>query len=94
MVDKQVTSHPEQDELKIRAKAKLERELGPVILEALYDPVTVEILLNADGLIWQEKLGHPMSCIGSLTPAKARAVINTVWGSTPEPQKFPSLENF
>ena len=42
-----------QDSVKARAKIKLERDLGPVIMGALADPKTVEIMLNADGkLFW------------------------------------------
>jgi P-type conjugative transfer ATPase TrbB len=63
-----------------RAKRKLERDMGPVFCAALYDSKTVEILLNADGKLWQERLGEPMQCIGSLRPAQAEAIIRTVAG--------------
>ncbi|PHV05426.1 P-type conjugative transfer ATPase TrbB [Janthinobacterium sp. BJB412] len=61
-----------------RAKRKLERDMGPVLLAALHDPKTVEIMLNADGRLWQERLGEPMKCIGSLRPAQGEALIRTV----------------
>ncbi len=61
-----------------RAKRKLERDMGPMLLAALYDPKTVEIMLNADGRLWQERLGEPMKCIGSLRPAQGEALIRTV----------------
>jgi hypothetical protein len=35
----------------------------------------VEIMLNADGRLWQERLGEPMKCIGSLRPAQGEALI-------------------
>ena len=54
--------------------------MGPLFLAALYDPKTVEILLNADGRLWQERLGEKMKCIGSLRPAQAEAIIRTVAG--------------
>ena len=63
-----------------RAKRKLERDMGPAFYAALYDPKTVEILLNADGKLWQERLGEPMHCIGALRPAQAEAIIRTVAG--------------
>lgn len=61
-----------------RAKRKLERDMGPMLLAALHDPKTVEIMLNADGRLWQERLGEPMKCIGSLRPAQGEALIRTV----------------
>lgn len=65
---------------KDRVIVKLERDLGPVILKALREPSTIEVMVNADGKIWQEQLGLPMRCIGSLSAAKAEAVIKTVSG--------------
>ncbi|TWI62559.1 type IV secretion system protein VirB11 [Pseudoduganella lurida] len=66
--------------LKDRARAKLERDMGPLLMSALHDPRTVEIMLNADGKLWQERLGEPMRCIGSLRMAQAEAIIKTVAG--------------
>jgi Flp pilus assembly CpaF family ATPase len=43
--------------VKDRAKRKLERDMGPDVLCALTDPKTVEIMLNADGKLWQERRG-------------------------------------
>ena len=66
--------------IKERAKRKLERDLGPELLEALNDPKTVEIMLNADGKLWQERLGEPMKCIGSMRVAQAQAILETIAG--------------
>jgi P-type conjugative transfer ATPase TrbB len=66
--------------LKDRAKRKLERDMGPLLLTALNDPRTVELMLNADGRLWQERLGEKMTCIGSLRVAQAEAIIKTVAG--------------
>jgi P-type conjugative transfer ATPase TrbB len=63
-----------------RAKRKLERDMGADLLAALYDPKTVEIMLNADGKLWQERLGEPMKCIGSMRVAQAQAIIETIAG--------------
>ena len=75
---------PEPDDLPsdalTRAQRKLARDMGPILLAALYDPKTVEIVLNADGRLWQERLGEPMQCIGALRAAQAEAVIRTVAG--------------
>ncbi|AIC13633.1 hypothetical protein P303_03935 [Xylella fastidiosa MUL0034] len=54
--------------------------LGPVVMGALNDPETVEVLLNADGGIWQECLGKKMHQIGMMTPQRAEAVVKTVAG--------------
>jgi P-type conjugative transfer ATPase TrbB len=37
-------------------------------------------MLNADGKLWQERLGEPMKCIASMRMAQAQAIIETVAG--------------
>jgi len=66
--------------IKERARKKLERDMGPLLLSALNDPGTVEIMLNADGRLWQERLGEKMTCIGTLRVTQAEAIIKTVAG--------------
>ncbi|WP_408072908.1 P-type conjugative transfer ATPase TrbB [Legionella pneumophila] len=66
--------------VKDRAKEKLKRDLGELIEGALNDPKTVEIMLNSDGMLWQERLGETMRCIGSITEARAESIIKTVAG--------------
>lgn len=66
--------------VKDRAKAKLVRDMGPVLMSALNDPKTVEIMLNADGRLWHERLGEGMRHIGELRSAQAEAIIKTVAG--------------
>ncbi len=63
-----------------RAIEKLRRDLGQLMVDALADPKTVELLLNADGSIWQECLGKPMKHIGYMSPQRAEAVVKTVAG--------------
>lgn len=70
----------EVDSVKHRAKVKLTRDAGPLLIDALNDPKTVEVVLNSDGRLWQERLGEPMRCIGSLRRAQAQAIIETVAG--------------
>lgn len=65
--------------VKDRAKRKLERDASQIVF-ALQDPETVEIMVNADGRIWQEKLDQKIACIGNLQAAQAEAVIKTVAG--------------
>jgi len=66
--------------VKNRAKKKLERDMGPLLLDALHDLKTIELMLNADGKLWQERLGEGMRCIGTLRAAQAEAIIKTVAG--------------
>jgi type IV secretion system protein VirB11 len=73
-------AHDEFSTLKNRTKEKLRRDLGEAVLEVLHDPKTVEIMLNADGLLWLEQLGEPMRCIGRMAPARAEAIIKTISG--------------
>lgn len=66
--------------VKDRAKLKLERDLGHEVLAILNDPKTVELMLNADGNLWVERLGQGMELIGPLPRTKAQAVIESVAG--------------
>ena len=61
-----------------RQLEKLRRDLGEVFLAALADPATVEILLNADGNLWQERLGEPLRPIGTMIANRAEAVLRTI----------------
>ena len=61
-----------------RQLEKLRRDFGDVFLTALADPESVEILLNPDGTLWQERLGAAPIQIGSLAPTKAEAVLRTI----------------
>jgi P-type conjugative transfer ATPase TrbB len=66
--------------LQDRARKKLERDMGPLLMTALNDPRTVDIMLNADGRLWQERLGEKMTCIGTLRVAQSEAIIKTIAG--------------
>ncbi|AJE23536.1 MULTISPECIES: P-type conjugative transfer ATPase TrbB [Azotobacter] len=73
-------SNEEHSSLKERARKKLERDAGALIIDALNDPKTVELMCNADGKLWVERLGEPMKEIGQLRPAQAESIIKTVAG--------------
>jgi len=68
----------EESILSIRAKRKLEKDLGPLFMKAWADPKAVEVMLNADGSLWQERLGEEMQCIGSMSPNQAESIIKTI----------------
>src|SRR5258708_8393161 len=61
-----------------RRLEKLRRDFGPVFLAAINEPQTIEILLNADGTLWQEKLGGRMEPIGQMSATRAEAVLRTI----------------
>ncbi|MDD2162278.1 P-type conjugative transfer ATPase TrbB [Pseudomonas sp. MIL19] len=70
----------EHSSLKERARKKLQRDAGSLIVDALNDPKTVELMCNGDGKLWIERLGEPMRQIGQLKPAQAESIIKTVAG--------------
>ena len=47
-------------------------------MAALADPDTVEICLNADGSLWQERLGEPLQPIGTMSASCADAAMRTI----------------
>lgn len=49
-------------------------------MQALADPTTVEVMLNPDGTVWQERLGEPMKKLTTLRAGQARAVIESIAG--------------
>ena len=61
-----------------RQLAKLRKDLGEVFLTALADPETVEVILNADGTLWQERLGKPLQTIGTMSASCADAAMRTI----------------
>jgi type IV secretion system protein TrbB len=61
-----------------RQLEKLRRDFGDLFLDELADPETVEILLNPDGTLWQERLGERPVQIGSMTRFRAQAVLRTI----------------
>jgi P-type conjugative transfer ATPase TrbB len=67
------------DQQQVRLHEKLRRELGPVVLEALADPVVIEIMLNPDGRLWIDELGAGMRDSGTrISAAQAENLIGTV----------------
>lgn len=79
-MENHVASESVVSTIRDRAKDKLLRDLGEPFLTAFNDPKTVEIMLNADGRLWQERLGEGMQCIGSMRPGQSEAVIKTIAG--------------
>jgi len=68
------------ESIKDRALKKLTRDMGEALFNTFHDPRTVELMVNADGKIWVERLGEQMQCLGSIRPTQAQAIIETVAG--------------
>ncbi|MGG7519418.1 P-type conjugative transfer ATPase TrbB [Allorhizobium undicola] len=67
----QLLSHP-------RLVRKLQEALGDQLCVALDDSNVVEIMLNPDGKLFIERLGHGVAPAGEMSPAAAEMVIGTV----------------
>jgi type IV secretion system protein VirB11 len=67
----QLRSHP-------RLVRKLQEALGDQLCFALDDSTVVEIMLNPDGKLFIERLGHGIAPAGELSAAAAEMVIGTV----------------
>lgn len=67
----QLRSHP-------RLIRKLQDALGDQLCTALDDPNVVEIMLNPDGRLFIERLGHGIASAGEMSPATAEIVIGSV----------------
>jgi type IV secretion system protein VirB11 len=57
---------------------KLQDALGDQICVALDDPSVVEIMLNPDGKLFIERLGHGITPAGDMRPGSAEIVIGSV----------------
>lgn len=67
----QLRSHP-------RLVRKLQEALGDQICVALDDASVVEIMLNPDGRLFIERLGHGIAAVGEMSAAAAEIVIGSV----------------
>lgn len=61
-----------------RLDAKLRRELGEVVLSALHDPRTEDVVLNPDGRLWVKRQGSGFAFAGDMFAAQAQAAIGTI----------------
>ncbi len=78
-----------------RVLEKLRRELGPLLLKELNNPLTEDILLNPDGAVWVKRIKEGFTRVGTLNAAVADAVIGTIafmQGNLVVDAKSPILE--
>ncbi|RUU73800.1 conjugal transfer protein TrbB, partial [Mesorhizobium sp. M7A.F.Ca.MR.362.00.0.0] len=61
-----------------RLVRKLQEALGDHLCVALDDATVVEIMLNPDGKLFIERLGHGVTPAGALSPAAAEVIIGSV----------------
>ena len=62
-----------------RLRSKLHRELGPVVLEALADEKTIEVMVNPDGRVWWDRLGDGQSLLpDEFSAERAESLVGTV----------------
>jgi type IV secretion system protein VirB11 len=61
-----------------RLDAKLRRELGDVVLQALADERTEDIVLNPDSRLWVKHQGGGFECVGEMPPAQAQTAMGTI----------------
>lgn len=83
------------NEARARLADKLARELGDDVMKALEDPEVVEVMLNPDGSLWEDRFGTGMRVIGQMTPSRAMNLIGTIahaLGGEPVTRDNPIVE--
>ncbi len=65
-------------EIERRLIAAMRRQLGPVACDRLDDPEVIEVMLNPDGSVWEDRLGKGMAQIGVMEAVDAESFISTV----------------
>jgi type IV secretion system protein TrbB len=70
-----VTSSKDQ---RVRLDEKLKREFGEIVLAALADDRTEDVVLNPDSRLWLHRQGDGWICIGLLPPTQAQAAMGTI----------------
>lgn len=73
--------HSPREEHNRRIIQKLTIELGADIIARLSDPNVIEIMLNPDGGLWEERFGEPMKRFGMMQASKAESAMATIASS-------------
>ena len=83
-----------QDEQQNRLEAKLKRELGEIVLDALADERTEDIVLNPDSSLWVKRMGGGFARVGEMPATQAVSAMNTIaaWKKTVMNHEKPILE--
>lgn len=78
MVDIAVLGNADVPVSRQRSLESLQRHAGDLFLKALVDPLTIELMLNPDGVLWQERLGEDMCPIGRMETHRVEALFRVV----------------
>jgi type IV secretion system protein TrbB len=68
-------------DIECRLVTAMRQQLGTEVCGRLDDPQVIEVMLNPDGAIWEDRLGAGMAQIGTMAPVKAECFDSTS-GST------------
>jgi len=67
-----------RDEQARRLAESMKRQLGPLLCGVLAERGLVELMLNADGAVWADRLGRGMASVGVMAATAAESLIGTV----------------
>lgn len=65
-------------EIERRLIAAMRHQLGPLVCDRLDDPNVIEVLLNHDGTLWEDRLGEGMRQFGTMQAVAAESFISMV----------------
>lgn len=65
-------------EIERRLVAAMRHQLGPLVCDRLDDPNVIEVLLNHDGSLWEDRLGEGMRQFGTMQAVAAESFISMV----------------
>jgi type IV secretion system protein TrbB len=73
----------------------MRQQLGTEVCGRLDDPQVIEVMLNPNGAIWEDRLGAGMTQIGMMVPVTAESVISAVASTlrTSVTREHPILES-
>ncbi|WP_226669065.1 P-type conjugative transfer ATPase TrbB [Microbulbifer aggregans] len=71
----------DNSESQSRLQAKLGRELGPIICNALENDRVLEIMANPDGKLWIEEFGKAPYIAGEIPPSHLQSILGTIAAS-------------
>ena len=77
---KKVNSLEDVTEAELQKIVGIARRLPAAAFDALFDPFTIELMLNPDGRVWQEKLGGDMLHICAMRESEAEEFIRKIAG--------------
>ena len=77
---KRVNNLEDVTEAEIQKIVGIARRLPAAAFDALFDPHTIELMLNPDGRVWQEKLGGDMLHICAMRQSEAEEFIRKIAG--------------